>query len=204
MTHTPRRSSYIKCLRLFLLETRVHLAQRSSLGDNELICIPELMPETCHGSKKSCKCRWGSKVDAVPDDADAEALLLHQVPRAVSLWETRVHLAQCASTAPDRKAQLEDLQAPDTPSDKEIEATVAGLREIAGERACEAVALARCNVLLLLPPVVDTVAYNQVLLLPPALAMHARAVLVICAGYSRMHACSAVVAGRRPRRQWQI
>jgi phage baseplate assembly protein W len=106
----------------------------------------------CTGDDNA-SCRWGSKVDAVPDDADAETLLLHQVPRAVSLWGTRVKLAHLTATAAERKAQVRDVHHPDAPSNKEVEATVAGVREVAGaDDSCEAVALAGCTVLLLLPP----------------------------------------------------
>ena len=71
-------------------------------------------------AERTSVCRWGTQVSAVPDAAEARALLLSAVPRATEFWNKRATAAGAAATKSDARVQREQLGAPPEPSADEL------------------------------------------------------------------------------------
>lgn len=95
-------------------------------------------------------CRWGTEIDAHPDEADVTALLTTFVPRATAVWDVKRRLTQQATTNAERTEQLAALDAPEEPSASELREMAQELQRV-GEDATllRSIALVGCSVVLL-------------------------------------------------------
>ena len=126
--------------------------------------------------------RWGTEIDAYPDDEDALALLTTHAARAKAVWDVKRALAQRAVTKAERAEQAAALGAPEPASAAEVQETA---REVvrAGKdtKLLRSVALAGCAVVLLMHASPWSACQPR--------AVRARAAPICFPGRGRWHLC---------------
>ena len=137
---------------------RTHTPAAAVRACRTVILSPTRCPYACARSS-ACKGRraamaarrWGTEIDAYPDDEDALALLTTHAARAKAVWDVKRALAQRAVTKAERAEQAAALGAPEPASAAEVQETA---REVvrAGKdtKLLRSVALAGCAVVLLM------------------------------------------------------